>query len=407
MHLGHGMKQVFEEKPKVSFNTSYTIIILTLLLLSRIIGDQRFFELKILSYGFLIISIAIFFVYIVHRKKIKFQFFTYYISSFIPIYIVISIINGSIGYNTQGLLYEIARYSIFIILAIFTYNYLVISHFIKLYTYIYIAVLIVAALQIIKLIPDYHGRIDSVLGHPNGLGNFIAISIPFFLYIKYIGLKVSNKIILAGLVIILFTGSRTAIALCAVSTYIIFYKLFLNKRIIRITLLQKIILLTFTAIIAYVFKDRFFGEIYYLLDSETSVVSMVKEKELAGSLTWRFYNWYMLIAYSLSNNFLFGHGVAYTEILNQTITGHRLQAHNDYIKYLFETGLVGSIMIVAVQALFTIKLCRLKIANSAVYPFYVFFIVFSIAKFFDGLEQSNILMMVLVIWGSLTLKLSR
>jgi len=62
-----------------------------------------------------------------------------------------------------------------------------------------------------------------------------------------------------------------------------------------------------------------------------------------NSLQWRLVNWGVLIRLGLQHPW-FGHGAGMTEVLNPVInqnTGTPFNAHDDFVRFFFETGIVG------------------------------------------------------------------
>ena len=86
-----------------------------------------------------------------------------------------------------------------------------------------------------------------------------------------------------------------------------------------------------------------------------------------NSFQWRIVNWAILIQLGLSHP-VFGHGLGMTTVLNpliQASSGIPFNAHDDYVRFFFEGGLIGLAIYSAFIATFAVWLLRARRALQA------------------------------------------
>ncbi|MEN6509148.1 MAG: O-antigen ligase family protein [Smithella sp.] len=198
----------------------------------------------------------------------------------------------------------------------------------------------------------YQGRVKGFLPNPNGFS--LTAMVLLFLVddrrSRTLIRKINNVI-----VIILIYISRTSGAILGYACGLAHRYLFLkNSKFSFVRFLTLMLGLTLTTIIFLWLPQNTFKPIDVIIrklaiaqEHSSKVFSnrqinyheiIQKEKENVTSGLWRFYHWHKIMGDYLNSSFdkiLFGHGIGTTDIL------FKMKAHNDYLRLLFEIGLIG------------------------------------------------------------------
>lgn len=258
---------------------------------------------------------------------------------------------------------------------------------IRLINVFFILSTIVAGIQVIfsniAFSEDGNMRIDSLFGHPNAYADMLLIFLSIYLML-YIERR--RKVYLINGLLILFlafkTESRTAIlAIVFVIIFSLIFSIKLKKSSIYMFIITtlSILLINIKSLL-----ERFNLKLWISQISN----SISGEIEVVDSSSFRLANWMNLLK-KLKGNIFFGNGLGTTKYINDFRVGY--EAHNDYIKYIIETGVLGFIGIIAYHIFFAIELIRKTFFKSGRVIFGIFLAV-NIFKFLDGLEQATTFM---------------
>lgn len=199
---------------------------------------------------------------------------------------------------------------------------------------------------------DQPGRLQGTFFHPNTFGIYLAFVItlsatllrrPRFGVPAWVLLPVIGG---AGF-LLAFTASRTAWLFLAICLGV---KLWLHPRRFALPLLVGLGLAA--ALVGPRVAARFEE-----IDAGISLRRVVARRELSNSLEWRIYNWYVLAQVGLRRP-LIGHGFGSTSLVNPLQSVDRLagrsrgfSAHNEFVRFFVEGGLVGVVLLSAVYVL--------------------------------------------------------
>lgn len=321
-------------------------------------------KLKYIVY--ILISVACLFYMIKNKNKVKIRK-----KSFLTIYIIFMImtIPGTIfmlGNNfTIDLFSTYIRMWLLVPIVIYIYFFIKIDKLLKALVKYSLLINIIGLVQIISNVHEF-GRIQNVFSHPNFYAFYLillVLTIIYFIKNKTIKFKTGVILILFDLLMIIAAGSKTAIIAFAVAIIYIFYKYLIkaNKY-----LKLPILIFTILAIILFIviFKDKF---------SELRVFNLdygLKENQV-NSFEWRILNWNSKFYMWKDSIFgiIFGYGWG-SEIL-YGFKGFAM--HNEYLRVLFEYGIVGCICILVFIKRFFYNVIKLK--NEYLKSFYTSFIL--------------------------------
>jgi O-antigen ligase len=187
-------------------------------------------------------------------------------------------------------------------------------------------------------------RLQGTFSHPNAFGPYL---VPFILFLAG-GLRTSrsaaarNVLLAAGLmVLVALTYSRTAVlllisALAALSVLQL-------RRLEWRALAGSSAAILLVGLIAWLLVGDVIRERFSDLRLGPAAVDQSGLEEGDNSLKWRLRNWAVLIALG-SEHSLVGHGAGMTTELNPIVnldTGLPYNAHNDFVRFFFEGGLLG------------------------------------------------------------------
>ncbi|MDQ3192352.1 MAG: O-antigen ligase family protein [Bacteroidota bacterium] len=181
------------------------------------------------------------------------------------------------------------------------------------------------------------GRFTGVLGNPNGLGLFSALFFLLLSTIQYFHPDILNKkekILIYGLIIlsIILSGSRSSLATIFIFLFFkTFYRIspFLGFIIFLIMIISyELVTSNLTFIVLALGLEE-----YLRLDTLESGSGRL----IAWNFAWD----------QIQKNFFIGKGFAHTEYIYKqhidalSILGHQGNAHNSYLTFWLETGLIG------------------------------------------------------------------
>lgn len=205
---------------------------------------------------------------------------------------------------------------------------------------------------------DGVNRLQGTFSHPNSFGVYL---VPFVLFLigAIPGRRALGKIIyltaalcLAGL--ILMTYSRTALlVLCAGLVVLPFLQ---SNRLGWRALVATGALLVLLTVIGWLLGGDFVRERFANLSLGRDAWQAAKVGESENSFTWRLINWGILVQLGLAHPVI-GHGAGMTTVLNPLVNptnGIPFNAHDDFVRFFFETGVLGLSCYVA----YCVLLCR-------------------------------------------------
>lgn len=201
-------------------------------------------------------------------------------------------------------------------------------------------------------------RLRGTFSHPNSLGPFL---VPFILFAlgeipaaSWRG-RFARLAFSAALIVVLFlTYSRTALLVLITGAAIlpVLYARRLGARAVGKGVIALVLLVAIGwGLGARIIKERFAG-----LATE-GALEAVEGGPSENSFTWRLLNWGILVRLGMEHPVI-GHGAAMTTVLNPLVNvdygGKPFNAHNDYVRFFFESGALGLVCYI----IYGIMLCR-------------------------------------------------
>lgn len=200
--------------------------------------------------------------------------------------------------------------------------------------------IVINGISLIKLInkSDSFGRVQGIFSHPNFYAFYLIIIILYLvLCIKYKEKGLLTYLyVIFNIIMILAAGSKTALIALSVSFIYIFSRYIKRKNIfLRFPIIGIMILIILIIIVL-------FGK--ELSDLRVFDINYGIQESQVNSFEWRLLNWQSKITYLKSNFWgsLFGLGVG-SEVL-YGFKGYSM--HNEYLRILFENGIIGCILII-------------------------------------------------------------
>ena len=209
---------------------------------------------------------------------------------------------------------------------------------------------------------DQPGRLQGTFFHPNTFGIYLAFVITLsatLLRRPRFGVPgwVLLPVIGGAAFLLAFTASRTAWLFLAVCLGV---KVWMHPRRFALPLLAGL------GVAAALVGPRVAAR-FEEIDAGISLRRVVARRELYNSFEWRIYNWYVLAQVGLRRP-LIGHGFGSTSLVNPLQSVDRLagrsrgfSAHNEFVRFFVEGGLVGVLLLSAVYVLwlgFCLRLVR-------------------------------------------------
>ncbi|WP_338631216.1 O-antigen ligase family protein [Clostridium baratii] len=258
-----------------------------------------------------------------------------------------------------------ARMWLLVPIITYIYFFIEINKLLKAFVKYSLLINVIGLIQIISNVHEF-GRIQNVFSHPNFYAFYLIIvvlAIIYFIKIKFIKFKTGLILILFNLLMIIAAGSKTAIIAFMAAIIYIFYKYIIkSNKYLRIPIL--IITILGVIFLIVIFKDKF---------SELRIFNLdygLKENQI-NSFEWRILNWKS--KFSVWENSIFGIVFGYGWG-SETLYGFKgFAMHNEYLRILFEYGIIGCICIFIFAKRFFYNIMRLKSENLK--SFYISFII--------------------------------
>ncbi|MEO7993588.1 MAG: O-antigen ligase family protein [bacterium] len=190
-------------------------------------------------------------------------------------------------------------------------------------------------------------RLQGTFSHPNSLGQYL---VPFVLLAigRLTGTRGWPRVILfvvsGGLTLLIaLTFSRTALFALIVGLIVLpFLQLrYLGWRSIQRLALTFLAAILFTWIVILPMVRQRFSNI----SISAQVIEAAREGQSENSFTWRLINWGTLITLGREHA-IAGHGAGMTTVLNPLVSqdsGLPFNAHDDFVRFFFEAGILGVI----------------------------------------------------------------
>lgn len=287
------------------------------------------------------------------------------------IFIIVCIFSIIFAPNKAGALEEVIRLTSIGLMCAIIYCYIESKQdILKIYSFFLISSIIpiiIGFIQSIFNLGMIYGddkRVISTFSHPSNSGFYFAfLSINFLILIisKRNRLLFKNKksiyvLFFMAIISLYGTSTRSAwinFAIGVILTVILYYK---ELIIYCIYIGGPAILLVYNKI-----KSRFVGEI----SSTGALVVNVFGISVTGSYASRIYFWIYSIEHMFLKNILFGTGIGsffytYSGIMHEQLIGRAeyVEMHNDFIKLLAETGIVGIVTYIIFLLLTLINFIR-------------------------------------------------
>ncbi len=207
-------------------------------------------------------------------------------------------------------------------------------------------------------------RLQGTFSHSNSLGTYL---VPFILFavgglLTSTGMRRLVRIAYAmGLtVLVALTYSRTA--LLVLLTGLAVLPLLHSRRFGWTGLLRGVAVVVVMAALGWWLAGGIFGERFVHLSLGPAAWEAARAGASESSFTWRLINWGGLIALGLAHP-ITGHGAGMTMVLNPLVSptnGLPFNAHNDFVRFFFEGGMLG----LACYVIYGMLLCRWVLAQA-------------------------------------------
>lgn len=228
-----------------------------------------------------------------------------------------------------------------------------------------------------------HGvhRIFGTFTHPNVFALYLILFIGLTIWkLKFAKKKLFWLLLLLGEVIALVnTFSIGGLAMAAI-LFIFVFSEEARKRKKTIGLLAIVMLGLFAG---FLFLQSRYGQMRIEgLKRTPSLSEVIKKERVMNSFTWRIVHWKLLID-KCTEKFLLGYGL---HTSSNFVSPWHAEPHNDYIRFLVETGIIGLIIFISFLAIVGSKLIK-KYQSSTNYS-YKFLTFITISIFFSWLVGS-------------------
>ena len=190
-------------------------------------------------------------------------------------------------------------------------------------------------------------RLEGTFSHPNAFGQYLA---PFVLVA--VGAAIAGRgaarlgsfaVAAALSVIVALTYSRTAILVVATGVAVL--PLLRGRALGRGAVARAVIVVSLFIGLVWLIAGPYVEERFADISFGTTAWQLAVAGQSENSFQWRIINWGGLILLGMDHP-LFGHGMGMTTQLNPLSNeenGLPFNAHNDFVRFFFETGLVGLI----------------------------------------------------------------
>lgn len=365
----------------VQYRRKKDVTVLFTLLVIFILGDSRYWPLQFVKPLRTVILLLVFFKSLTELAQGKYRFKTYFLL-LIPFFIL-SLISAFRGYEPILSISKSVSYVLVLFIAIHHVDHLIRTYrqyFLR--DLLYLMLMVYAAgLVLIPVFPnlaffDGGNRFRGIFGNPNGIGDYCTLTFPIML----LGWRLYRKSLPSSFWLLLFGSfamslflsfSRTALA--SVGLFLLLSNI--HKRKLGFVLVFYAFLIPFLLVI---FSPQ---NIIWVIDQFGLSEELRVETLLDGS--GRFFAWQFALSQFDLHPWL-GRGFGFEEYLFKeftpawlAITGHQGHAHNSYISFLLNNGIVGSL----IMLVFFVFLLR-KIKPAHYIPVIIFSVGFS--AFFES-----------------------
>ncbi|WP_263079365.1 O-antigen ligase family protein [Endozoicomonas sp. Mp262] len=229
-------------------------------------------------------------------------------------------------------------------------------------------------------------RLNGTYSHPNPYGMHVILTLcAFFILYKYNAISKLKFVLFFLLGLVVFLRILNFSSIIAGFVFFGFVYVYDNQRSRLLKMIFGVLVSLIIIYLLYLISDVFRNRMEFIL--ETDLVANVGYAE--NSVQWRFLNW----SYYLRNinNYVIGEGVGYSDIFfrqahNTLFTV--LAPHNEWLKVLFECGLLG----------LTFILCfLLYVSKNLSIPSKGLLLCYLTACFFDNFFKSTSLVLLVVI----------
>lgn len=226
-------------------------------------------------------------------------------------------------------------------------------------------------------------RAYGTFAHPNSFALFLVLFITLSIWML---IKTKNKIwymaIIVQLVCLVFTFSFSGFLLLI---------LVFSFLVLKLKISQKLLLGISIVSFLFIFINTNEFKIRWERIKKIDLKRTIEQQEVVDSFTWRVVNWMNLFNMWKEKPIL-GYGLQSVEIINpwKTTEGVGYGAHNDYLKFLVETGLIGFliylIFVVKVGCILykEVKDCKQKELQFLLYILFSFFVSHQIVSGVDN-----------------------
>lgn len=211
-------------------------------------------------------------------------------------------------------------------------------------------------------------RLQGTFSHPNSFGQYL---VPFILAALGSALPARglNRLwrlgVGAGLAVLLvLTLSRTAILV--LGTAVVAMPLLQSQRLGWRGLLRGFGIVVVFGLVAWLFAGNFIVKRFQGVSLGPEAFQEVLAGRSENSFTWRLINWGVLVLVGMEHPIV-GHGAGMTTQLNPVVnqdTGQPFNAHDDFVRFFFEGGVLG----LAAYVLYGAMLCLWALRRARAAP---------------------------------------
>ncbi|HAT4212232.1 TPA: hypothetical protein I9010_001809 [Clostridium perfringens] len=255
--------------------------------------------------------------------------------------------------NTNDILFSYVRVWMLLPIVMYIYRNINIIQIINMIIKFSFIINLISFVQIINNINDF-GRIQSVFSHPNFYAFYLIIiilSLIYFINIKKIKKNIGIIYLILNIFFMVSAGSKTAFLALGCAILYMFVKFIIKTNgFLKIPLIITTLFILILSII--IFKNKF---------SELRVFNMNYglETNQINSFAWRILNWKSKFeVFDYSNIFTLLFGLGWDSEILYGFKGFAM--HNEYLRILFESGILGSFMIILFIKAFINKVRLIK-----------------------------------------------
>ncbi|MHC4757795.1 MAG: O-antigen ligase family protein [Planctomycetota bacterium] len=228
-----------------------------------------------------------------------------------------------------------------------------------------------------KILRGLH-RIYGTLSHPNDFACYLVLFIGLTLW------KITTSknrlwfiVLICESIALVLTFSLTGYVMFGVMCFLLFWKA--NKR-------QKVVLFCFIGMfsVAVIICPQSYKRYERL--KKTNIRKTIKTRDSVNSFTWRIVNWSGLLE-RWKEKPIMGHGLNSSRFINpKKKQGVGRAPHNDFLKYLVETGLIGLLLYLGFVGAIGFQIYRLyktsadEKLNNCIFVLFVVFLAWQIGS---------------------------